>query len=147
MWCLTITKITLSIMVLKMLSRPLPHRVIFVNKLLLLWSFFPFLFYFLNQKVNAHPLYFWYFDFSPYSFYFYFFLGHFIFFFCFQFSPSITIYQMLCFLIRSLFFWFLFLFLTLLLKFHYFSILFFNQSLWCFIFPDLLLILLIFFFC
>ena len=76
-WCLTITKIIIFIMVLEMLSRPLPHRVIFVNKLLLLWSFFPFLFYFLNQKVNVHSLYFLYFDFSPYSF---FFLAHFIFF-------------------------------------------------------------------
>jgi hypothetical protein len=60
---------------------------------------------------------------------------------CFQFS-------LLFFPIRSLFFWFLIFFLGSLLKFCWFSILSFNQSLCCFIVFNLALILLIsFFFC
>jgi hypothetical protein len=60
---------------------------------------------------------------------------------CFQFS-------LLFFPIRSLFFWFLIFFLGSLLKFCWFSILSFNQSLCCFIVFNLALIFLIsFFFC
>jgi hypothetical protein len=66
--------------------------------------------------------------------------------FFFQFSSWIIICHILCFPIKSLFFWFLIFFLlTLLLKFCWLSITSFNQSLCFFIVFNLALILLIYF--
>jgi hypothetical protein len=77
--------------------------------------FFSFLFFLLPQELHLGPVCFLYFNFSPYFFNFCFwsFYRSFI---CFQFHHSIPIYQILYFLIWSLFFLFLIVFFDFFVK-------------------------------
>jgi len=76
---------------------------------------FSFLFFLLHQELHLGPICYLYFNFSPYFFNFcsWSFYRSFI---CFQFRPSIPIYQILYFLIWSLFFLFLIFFFDFFVK-------------------------------
>jgi hypothetical protein len=88
------------------------HVIVNDRRFIIDGHFFPFI-YFSPWKVNVYPFYFLYFNFNPWSFYFCSWPFHSSF-VCFQFK--ITICNVLFFLIRSLFFWFLFFFLGYFLK-------------------------------
>jgi len=105
-------------------------------------------FLFLPKKVHVYPLFFWFYNFSPYVFYCLFsslallyIKKNYVFNLVLQLQFDNLSY-IIFFQIRSLFFWFLIYFsLALLLNFYWFSILSSNQSLYCFILFNLGLIL------